>query len=54
MTHLQNKVALITGVSSPRGIGAAICRKFASQGIDIFFTHWQSEASWPEKFQKRF
>jgi 3-oxoacyl-[acyl-carrier protein] reductase len=52
MTHLQNKVALITGVSSPRGIGAAICRKFASQGIDIFFTHWQSEASWPEKFQK--
>lgn len=46
MTHLQNKVALITGVSSPRGIGA----KFASQGIDILFTHWQSEASWPEKF----
>lgn len=52
MTHLQNKIALVTGVSSPRGIGAAICRKFASQGINIFFTHWQSEASWPGKFQK--
>lgn len=52
MTNVQNKVALITGVSSPRGIGAAICREFASQGIDIFFTHWQSEASWPETFQK--
>lgn len=50
--HVQNKIALVTGVSSPRGIGAAICRKFASQGIDIFFTHWQSEASWLEKFQK--
>ncbi|PEA54999.1 oxidoreductase [Bacillus pseudomycoides] len=52
MTHVQNKVALITGVSSPRGIGAAICRELASRGIDIFFTHWQSGASWPEKFQK--
>ncbi|MBJ8056143.1 SDR family oxidoreductase (plasmid) [Bacillus mycoides] len=52
MTHLQHKVALITGVSSPRGIGAAICREFASQGIDIFFTHWQSDAGWPEKLQK--
>ncbi|SFC81427.1 3-oxoacyl-[acyl-carrier protein] reductase [Bacillus sp. 491mf] len=52
MTHLQNKVALITGVSSPRGIGAAICREFASQGIDIFFTHWQSEIGWPETFEK--
>ncbi|MDC2863608.1 MULTISPECIES: SDR family oxidoreductase [unclassified Bacillus (in: firmicutes)] len=52
MTHVQNKVALITGVSSPRGIGAAICRELAFQGIDIFFTHWQSEASWPETFQK--
>lgn len=52
MTHVQNKVALITGVSSPRGIGAAICRQFASQGIDIFFTHWQSEIGWPETFEK--
>ncbi|MEI4801693.1 SDR family oxidoreductase [Bacillus sp. NPDC077411] len=52
MTHLQNKVALITGVSSPREIGTAICRKLASQGIDIFFTHWNSEASWPEDFRE--
>lgn len=52
MTHLQNKVALITGVSGPREIGTAICRKLASQGIDIFFTHWNSEASWPEDFRE--
>ncbi|WP_442598797.1 SDR family oxidoreductase [Neobacillus sp. D3-1R] len=52
MNHLKNKVALITGVSSERGIGAAICRKLASQGINIFFTHWNAEKGWPDIFQK--
>lgn len=52
MTHLQNKIALITGVSSDRDIGTAICRRLAAQGIDIFFTHWRSEDGWPELFQE--
>ncbi|MEH7121332.1 SDR family oxidoreductase [Neobacillus vireti] len=52
MTHIPKTIALITGASHPRDIGTAICRKFASQGIDIFFTHWNSDAGWIEKFQQ--
>ncbi|GAC1444666.1 MAG: SDR family oxidoreductase [Chloroflexota bacterium] len=37
---LQGKVAIVTGVSRPKSIGAAICRVFASCGVNIFFTHW--------------
>lgn len=52
MTHFQNKNALITGASHQRDIGTAICRKLASQGINIFFTHWNSDTGWIEKFQQ--
>jgi 3-oxoacyl-[acyl-carrier protein] reductase len=38
---LRGKTAIITGVSRRGGIGAAICRAFASCGVDILFTHWQ-------------
>lgn len=47
----KNKIAIVTGASSPKDIGTAICRRFASQGIDIFFTHWKSEQDWIEEFQ---
>jgi hypothetical protein len=36
---LRGKIAIVTGVSYRRGIGAAICRAFASGGVDIVFTH---------------
>ncbi len=36
----SSSIALITGVSRDRGIGAAICRILALNGMDIFFTHW--------------
>ncbi|RNB56931.1 SDR family oxidoreductase [Brevibacillus gelatini] len=36
----HKKIAIVTGASRRRGIGAAICRKLASQGIDLFFTYW--------------
>lgn len=33
-------LALVTGVSRARGIGAAICREFVRRGHSVFFTHW--------------
>ena len=50
--QLQNNIALVTGASSPRDIGTAICREFASQGIHIFFTYWNSDPDWIEEFQQ--
>ena len=38
---LRGQVALVTGASRRQGIGAAICRTLAAQGVDIFFTTWQ-------------
>jgi 3-oxoacyl-[acyl-carrier protein] reductase len=52
MTQNQNRIALITGASHSRDIGTAICRKLASLGIDIFFTHWNSEDAWIEEFKQ--
>ncbi len=52
MSLTKKKIALITGASSQGDIGTAICRKLASQGIDIFFTHWKSDAIWIETFQQ--
>lgn len=52
MSHFQKKIALITGASNQGDIGTAICRKLASQDIDIFFTHWNSDAPWIERFRE--
>jgi 3-oxoacyl-[acyl-carrier protein] reductase len=38
---LTGRVAIVTGASRRRGIGAAICRALASHGADILFTHWR-------------
>lgn len=38
---LKGKIALVTGASRRQGIGAAVCRAFAAQGTDVFFTSWQ-------------
>ncbi|GKU76409.1 SDR family oxidoreductase [Paenibacillus sp. L3-i20] len=52
MVQLPNKIAVVTGASNDRGIAAAVCRKLASQGVDIFFTCWQSNSDWVDTFQK--
>ncbi|MEK5389697.1 SDR family oxidoreductase [Margalitia sp. FSL K6-0131] len=52
MTNKQDKIAIITGVGNQRGIGAAVCRKLASQGLDIFFTYWNSDSEWADIFQR--
>ncbi|MFJ7725093.1 SDR family oxidoreductase [Neobacillus sp. NPDC097160] len=40
MKHVKGKVAIITGASRLKGIGAAICRVLADEGYHIFFTYW--------------
>ncbi|MCY8234787.1 SDR family oxidoreductase [Priestia endophytica] len=40
MNHLKEKIAIITGASRLKGIGAAICRELAETGYHIFFTYW--------------
>lgn len=47
----SKSIALVTGISNHTGIGAAICRKLAQQETDIFFTHWQAEPDFPERFR---
>lgn len=37
----NTRIALITGASRRIGIGAAVCRALAAQGMDIAFTHWR-------------
>ncbi|WP_261129992.1 SDR family oxidoreductase [Bacillus sp. Marseille-Q3570] len=36
----MNRIALVTGASRLKGIGAAACRALAESGNDIFFTYW--------------
>ncbi|MBT2656051.1 SDR family oxidoreductase [Bacillus sp. ISL-18] len=50
--QISNNIALVTGASSPQDIGTAICRKFASQGLTIFFTYWNADSAWIEEFQQ--
>lgn len=40
MSLLKNKIAIVTGVSRLKGIGAAICQELAEEGYDLFFTYW--------------
>lgn len=42
MHHSLHRIAIVTGASRRRGIGAAICRALAADGVDIFFTYWRA------------
>ena len=37
---MDQKIAIVTGVSRLQGIGYAICAELARRGTDIFFTYW--------------
>lgn len=40
--NVRPRIAIVTGASRSRGIGAAICRVLAKMEIDIFFTYWET------------
>ncbi len=40
MMKEPHRIAVVTGASRTRGIGAAVCRALAAQQVDIFFTFW--------------
>ena len=40
MNQAEGKIAIVTGASRLKGIGAAICRELAEAGYHIFFTYW--------------
>ena len=53
---LAGKVAVVTGVSRTKGIGAAISRELARQGANLFMAGWpefDSEESWrPDELEQ--
>ncbi|AVR00453.1 oxidoreductase [Oceanobacillus iheyensis] len=48
---MKKGTALVTGVSHENGIGAAACKRLATAGHDIFFTHWQASEKWETQFK---
>lgn len=46
-TGLKGKVALITGANNPYGIGAAIAKALASEGVKIFIHYYSHDANFP-------
>jgi 3-oxoacyl-[acyl-carrier protein] reductase len=48
LADLHGRVAVVTGASSRRGIGTAICRALAEKGAGVFFTHWGTGENEPE------
>jgi 3-oxoacyl-[acyl-carrier protein] reductase len=38
---LRGKIAIVTGASRRQSIAAAVCRAFASCGVDLLFTYWR-------------
>src|SRR5258708_38467098 len=41
-SNAQHSIAIVTGASRSRGIGAAVCRALAQAKSDIFFTYWRA------------
>ncbi len=46
-TGLKGKTALITGGNNPHGIGAAIARALAAEGVGVFIHYYRQESGSP-------
>ncbi len=42
MSADNGRIAIVTGASRSRGIGAAVCRALAQMKVNIFFTYWEA------------
>lgn len=47
---MTRPIAIVTGASQTRDIGAAICRQLASSGHDLVFTYFKATADWAASF----
>jgi 3-oxoacyl-[acyl-carrier protein] reductase len=61
MEKSHERIAIVTGASRLKGIGAAVCRELAEAGCAVFFTYWTeydkempwgSEQNEPEQLKK--
>jgi len=46
----KRSIAIVTGASQTRDIGAAICRQLVSSGHDLVFTYFKATADWADSF----
>jgi len=46
----KRPIAIVTGASQTRDIGAAICRQLVSSGHDLVFTYFKATADWAASF----
>ncbi|UCF83280.1 MAG: SDR family oxidoreductase [Desulfobacteraceae bacterium] len=51
--RLNKKTVLVTGGNNPSGIGAAIARKFASHGAQVFIHGYRQELDFPSEGQNQ-
>lgn len=55
---MSQPTAIVLGVGSVRGVGGAVCKRFAREGYDAiadnyWLLHRQPKSAWPQKLDLR-